>query len=99
MQITKFKFGKIWLYFRFSDPNFRPKRAEIKIRSSTTFGELLILEASAVGVDQDVLHELLHESLPAAWVVAIGLNVGDGREVPLPPQSVLLSDVNQENGS
>ena len=46
-----------------------------------------------------MLHELLHESLPAAWVVAIGLNVGDGREVPLPPQSVLLSDVNQENGS
>ena len=43
------------------------------MRSNTTFWELLVLEASAVGVDRDVLHELRHESLPAAGVVAVGL--------------------------
>ena len=43
------------------------------MRSNTTFWELLVLEASAVGVDRDVLHELRHESLPAAGVLAVGL--------------------------
>ena len=46
-----------------------------------------------------MLHELLDECLPAAWVVAVGLDVGDGREVALPPQSALLGDVDKELGT
>ena len=69
-----------------------------EMRSNTTFWELLVLEASAVGVDRDVLHQLLHEPVPAAGVVAVGLDVGDGREVALSPQSALLGNVDQEFG-
>ena len=70
-----------------------------KIRSNATFRDLLVLEASTVGVDLNVLHQLLHEPVPSAGVVAIGLDVGDGREVTLQPQPALLGHVDQELGS
>ena len=57
------------------------------------------MQASAIGVYRDMLHELLDECLPAAWVVAIGLDVGDGRKVALSPQSTLPGNVDQEFGS
>ena len=70
-----------------------------KVLSTTTFGELLVPEASAVGVDRDVIHQLLYKSVPSAGVVAVGLDVDDGGEVTLPPQSTLLSHVDKELGS
>ena len=43
-------------------------------------------------------HELPDECFPAAGIVAVGLYVGDGREVALSSQSALLDNVDQEFG-